>query len=250
MRKMIDLNADLGEGGLHDEAILACVSSVNIACGWHAGDAGTMRRAITAALSHGVAIGAHPGYPDRANFGRLPMARTAQQVYDDVLYQIGALETMVRAAGGRLQHVKPHGALYNQAAVDAKLADAIAAAVHAADPALSLVGLAGSELIDAARRHAVAPLAEGFADRAYLADGTLASRDRPGSVFGSIPAALHQTADLVGSGRVTTLDGPRIALTVDTICLHGDGEHALALAQAINTMLGRAGVMVSAGSKG
>lgn len=248
MKKVIDLNADLGEGGLHDEAILTFVSSVNIACGWHAGDTGTMRRAITAALSHGVAIGAHPGYPDRANFGRLPMARSAQQVYDDVLYQIGALETMVRAAGGKLRHVKPHGALYNQAAVDAKLADAIAAAVHAADPALRLVGLAGSELIEAARRHAVVPMEEGFADRAYLADGTLASRDRPGGVLGSIPAALHQTADLVERRRVATLDGPRIALTVDTVCLHGDGEHALALAKAIKSMLSRAGVMVSAGN--
>lgn len=246
MKKCIDLNADLGEGGLYDEAILACVSSVNIACGWHAGDTGTMRRAITAALSHGVAIGAHPGYPDRANFGRLPMARTPQQIYDDVLYQIGALETMVRAAGGKLEHVKPHGALYNQASVDPQLADAIAAAVHAADPALRLVGLPGSALMEAAGRHAVVPVAEGFADRAYLANGSLAPRDRPGSVLGTIQAALQQTADLVEGGQVATLDGPHISLMVDTICLHGDGEYALTLAKAIRSMLSRAGVAVSA----
>ncbi|MFQ2200065.1 5-oxoprolinase subunit PxpA [Aeromonas hydrophila] len=246
MKKVIDLNADLGEGGLHDESILACVSSVNIACGWHAGDTDSIRRAITAALQHGVAMGAHPGYPDKANFGRLPMARTPQQVYDDVLYQVGALETMVRAAGGKLGHVKPHGALYNQASVDPALADAIAAAVHAADPALCLVGLAGSELIEAAHRHGVIPIAEGFADRAYLPDGTLAPRDKPGSVFGTIPAVLQQTLAFVESGQVATLDGAYIRLAVDTICLHGDGEYALALAQGIRNMLSRVGVTVSA----
>ncbi|MFQ2314925.1 5-oxoprolinase subunit PxpA [Aeromonas dhakensis] len=246
MKKSIDLNADLGEGGLHDEAILACVSSVNIACGWHAGDTDTMRRAITAALQHDVAIGAHPGYPDKVNFGRLPMTRTPQQVYDDVLYQIGALESMVKAAGGKLGHVKPHGALYNQASIDPALADAIAAAVHAANPTLCLVGLAGSELIEAAHRHAVIPIAEGFADRAYLSAGTLAPRDKPGSVFGSVPAVLHQTMALVEGGQIATLDGPYIRLEVDTICLHGDGEYALALAQGIRNMLNRAGITISA----
>lgn len=242
----IDLNADLGEGGGNDEAILACVSSVNIACGWHAGDAGSMRRAITAALTHGVAIGAHPSYPDRTNFGRLPMTRDPASVFDDLLYQMGALSAMVRAAGGRLHHVKPHGALYNQAARDPVLADAIASAVRAFDPSLCLVALAGSELIAAARRHGLNPVEEVFADRAYLASGDLAPRQRPGAVLESLPEALAQALSLIREGQVSTLEGSRLALRADTVCLHGDGLHALALARALRSTLDREGVAVAA----
>ncbi|PJG58187.1 5-oxoprolinase subunit PxpA [Aeromonas cavernicola] len=242
----IDLNADLGEGGSDDAAILACVSSVNIACGWHAGDSHSQRQAIRAAMAHGVSIGAHPSYPDRANFGRTAMVRAPELVFDDVLYQVGGLAAMVRAAGGRLCHVKPHGALYNQAAADGALADAIAAAVRAFDPHLQLVGLAGSELIHAARRHGLQPVEEVFADRAYLASGALAPRQQPGAVLDSVAAALAQAMGLVQEGHVTTLEGTRLALRADTVCLHGDGAHALQLASALRRALSNSGVVVSA----
>lgn len=240
----IDLNADVGEGCGDDAAILACVSSANIACGWHAGDAATMRAAVRAALANGVAIGAHPSFPDRENFGRSAMQRAPAQVHADVGTQLAALAAIVQQEGGRLAHVKPHGALYNQAARDPALADAIAAAVRNFDPALKLMGLSGSELTAAARRHGLTAIEEVFADRGYLADGSLAPRGMPGAVIEDADTALAQTLQLVEHGRVHSLDGQSIALRADSVCLHGDGAHALAFARLLHQQLQARGITI------
>ena len=178
---MIDLNADLGEGGANDSALLQLVSSANIACGFHAGDAGLMVQSVREALKYGVAVGAHPGYPDRENFGRTAMDLPPETVYAQMLYQIGALAAIVQAQGGELQHVKPHGMLYNQAAKSPPLADAIARAIRDVNPKLVLVGLAGSELIRAGQHYGLTTRQEVFADRGYLADGSLVPRSQPGA---------------------------------------------------------------------
>ncbi len=242
----IDLNADLGEGCGDDAAILERVSSANIACGWHAGDSDSMRLAVQAALRCGVAIGAHPGYADREHFGRREMQLPLDSVYSGVLYQIGALEAIVRVEGGRLVHVKPHGALYNQAARDPALADAIAQAVRDFDPALKLMGLAGSELIAAAGRHGLESISEVFADRAYLSSGALAPRGQPGAVIEDEGQALSQTLALARGERITTLDGGQLELRAESICLHGDGAHALAFATRIRDCLQSEGFRVRA----
>lgn len=244
MERHIDLNADLGEGYDSDALLLDLVSSANIACGWHAGDASLMAETVRLALAKGVAIGAHPSFPDREHFGRAPMAREPARVYADVLYQVGALAALAKAAGGRLAHVKPHGALYNQAARDGALADAIASAVASLDPSLKLMGLAGSELIAAARRHGLTPIAEVFADRAYLADRSLAPRGQPGAVIDDEARALSQTLSLVTRGEVQTLDGQRLALVPQSICLHGDGAHAVAFARRLRETLIANGISI------
>lgn len=241
---VIDLNADLGEGCGDDAAILDCVSSANIACGWHAGDAQTMRAAVRAAVQRDVAIGAHPSFPDRENFGRSAMQRSAEQVYADVQAQLVELAAIVRDEGAQLVHVKPHGALYNQAARDAVLADAIARAVRDFDPALKLMGPAGSELIRAAQRHGLRAIEEVFADRAYLADGSLAPRGTPGAVIDDAATALAQTLQLVEHGSVICRDGGSVRLKADSVCLHGDGAHALAFARLLRDSLAQRGVRV------
>ena len=174
----IDLNADLGEGCASDAELLTLVSSANIACGFHAGDAQTMQACVREAIKNGVAIGAHPSFPDRENFGRRAMQLPPETVYAQTLYQIGALAAITRAQGGVMCHVKPHGMLYNQAAKEAQLADAIARAVYACDPALILVGLAGSELIRAGKQYGLVTREEVFADRGYQADGSLVPRSQ------------------------------------------------------------------------
>ena len=243
----IDLNADLGEGAGSDEALLALVSSANIACGWHAGDALTMRDCVRGAIAHGVAIGAHPSFPDRENFGRSSMQLPPGEVRAGVLYQIGALAAIARAEGGRLAHVKPHGQLYNQAAKDPLLAEAIVDAVRSFDPALRFVGLAGSLMIDAARRAGLQPVEEVFADRGYLADGSLVPRGRPGALIEDEAAALAQTLSLVREHRLTAVDGSRVAVNAQSVCLHGDGAHALAFARRIRARLAAEGIEVRAG---
>lgn len=243
----IDLNADLGEGSPHDAELLGLVSSANIACGLHAGDAQTMLQTVRHALAAGVAIGAHPSFPDRANFGRTAMQLPPDTIYALMLYQIGALQAIVRAEGGRLRHVKPHGMLYNQAATDPLLADAIAAAVKAVDPQLWLVGLAGSELIRAAGRHGLTARQEVFADRAYQADGTLVPRSQPGALLESTDAALAQSLRMIIRQQVIALGGETVAVTADTLCLHGDGPHALAFARGLRQALQQASIGVTAG---
>ena len=249
----IDLNADLGESfGAwtmgHDEALLACVSSANLACGAHAGDPSVMAHSVAAAIRAGVAIGAHPGYPDLIGFGRRSLAMTADEVYATVLYQLGALQAFVRAAGGRLVHVKPHGALYNDAALDPTLAEAIARATRAADHGLRLVGLPGSALEMAAAAAGLDFWGEFFTDRAYGDAGRLLPRTQPGALLHDRSQVIARTLRAVTSGKVETAGGAIIKLSFRTICLHGDNPAAVELAQALRASLEAGGVTVTAGS--
>ncbi|HVN98948.1 MAG TPA: 5-oxoprolinase subunit PxpA [Steroidobacteraceae bacterium] len=241
----IDLNADLGEGCGTDEAILELVSSANIACGWHAGSAEDMLALVRAARARGVAIGAHPSYPDREHFGRRELQLPLHVVRAGLLYQLGALEAIARAEGATLAHVKPHGALYNQAARDPDLAQCIARSVRDFNPRLKLMGLAGSPMIDAFRAEGLAVIEEGFADRRYTPDGHLAPRGTPGALIDDTETVLAQVLSLVQSGAVTATDGSVCRVRVDSICLHGDGPHALEFARAIRARLGQAGIAVS-----
>jgi UPF0271 protein len=249
MAKSIDLNCDVGEGVGSDEEILPHVTSVNIACGAHAGDLATMRRTVKLAIEHGAAIGAHPGLPDRAGFGRREMRVTPQEVYDLILEQALALAAVVRAAGAAVYHLKPHGALYNMAARDAVIAQAIAAATHQFDHACILVGLAGSELI---RRGEVAGLktaSEAFADRTYQRDGSLTSRELPDALIHDPAVAAERVVRMVLQGSVTSQQGTEIPLRADTICIHGDSPGAAALAKAIRERLQREGIEIKALSR-
>jgi UPF0271 protein len=220
----VDLNADLGEGCGSDEGLLALVTSANVACGWHAGDEATMRETVRLALAAGVAIGAHPSFPDRENFGRKTMLRSPEDVYADVAAQIRTMASVVEACGGRLRHVKPHGALYNQSAGDEAIAGAVARAVWDFDPALALVGLAGSASIRAARAAGLRAVEEGFADRAYTESGTLVARSSPGAMIDDVDRSVRQVHDLIERG-------------VETICLHGDAPEALSFARRIRASL-------------
>jgi len=244
----IDLNADLGEGCDNDEMLLTLVSSANIACGWHAGDANTMRRSVRWAIQNDVAIGAHPSFPDRENFGRSAMQLPPEEIISAMLYQLGALDAIVRAEGGRMVHVKPHGALYNQAAKDVLLAQAICSAVHTFNPQLALFGLAGSELINAARQTGLTAIEEVFADRAYNADGSLVRRTLPGAMIEDEAQAIAQTMSLVKDKQVTALDGSIVKVNAQTVCLHGDGAHALAFARQIRARLSSERIAVHAPS--
>lgn len=226
----VDLNADLGEGCANDRDLLQLVSSANIACGFHAGDAQTMRQSVLWALEFGVAIGAHPSFPDRENFGRTPMQLPAETVYAQMIYQIGALQAIARSEGGKLVHVKPHGMLYNQAAQEPELANAIARAVKAVDPALVLVGLANSESIRAGKALGLTTREEVFADRGYQADGSLVPRSQPGALIDSDQQAIEQTLSMIQHGKVKSLNGEWVNVNADTVCLHGDGAHAMAFA--------------------
>lgn len=242
----IDLNADLGEGGSADAELMTLVSSVNIACGFHAGDAQTMLVSVRNAIKHGVAIGAHPSFPDRDNFGRTAMDLPPETVYAQTLYQTGALEAIVRSQQGVLRHVKPHGMLYNQAAKDPALADAIARAVRDCNPQLILVGLAGSELIRAGQRLGLTTRQEVFADRGYQPDGSLVPRSLPGALITDESQALAQTLAMVCEGAVKAIDGSTARVQADTVCLHGDGEHALQFARRLRAAFAEQGILVSA----
>lgn len=228
----IDLNADLGEGYGDDAALLEIVTSANIASGGHAGDARTMEETVRAAIRCGVAIGAHPSYPDSAGFGRVAMERTPNQIYDDVLAQTRALANVADAHGVRLRHVKAHGALYNVAARDRTVADAISRAVLDFDPDLAIVGLAGGAQLLSARAHGLRAIAEVFADRGYRSDGSLIPRAEPGALLVDVRAAVAQALALARSGAG------------QTICIHGDGPHALEFARAIRAALETEGITV------
>ena len=242
----IDLNADLGEGCDTDEMLLTLVSSANIACGWHAGDAQTMRNCVRWAMQNHVAIGAHPSFPDRENFGRSNMQLPPEEIINGMLYQLGALDAIIKAEGGRMSHVKPHGALYNQAAKDAVLANAICAAVRSFNPDLAVFGLAGSELIAAARHADLVAVEEVFADRAYQADGSLVRRTQPGAMIEEEAQAIAQTISLVRDKQVTAIDGSTVKVNAQTVCLHGDGAHALDFARTIRARLKQEGISVRA----
>lgn len=243
----IDLNADLGEGAGSDEELLGLVSSANIACGWHAGDASTMRQCVRWAIDNGVAIGAHPSFPDRENFGRSTMNLPPEEIVAGVLYQVGALAAIVKAEGGTLSHVKAHGALYNQAVKEPALAEALCEAVRRFDPSLKFFGLAGSNMIAAAERAGLTPVEEVFADRGYMPDGSLVPRSQPGALIVDEEQSLAQTLSLVRDHRVTAIDGSTVSVNAQTVCLHGDGAHALAFARRIRATLEREGIAVMAG---
>lgn len=245
----IDLNADVGEsyGAWHmgqDEALIPLVTSVNIACGAHAGDPVVMARTVALASRTDVQLGAHPGYPDRDGFGRRDLAMSTDELEATLLYQLGALAAFVRDAGSELRHVKPHGALYNTAARDAPVAAAVARAVRRFDPALMLVGLAGSVLLDAGREEGLPVAAEAFADRAYEADGSLRPRRLPGAVLPDPEAAAEQAVSIVVLGKVTSHDGATVPIHADTLCIHGDTPGAADYARVVRDELAAAGVAV------
>jgi UPF0271 protein len=231
----------------HDAAILPFVTSANIACGFHAGDPAVMKRTVRAALRHGVAIGAHPGLPDLAGFGRRNLDVSAEEAFDMTVYQLGALAAVAKAEGGRLHHLKPHGALYNMAATHAALAEAIAEAVYKVQPELILYGLAGSELTKAGEKIGLKTAHEVFADRTYQANGTLTPRRQPDALITDAETALAQVLRMVQAGQVRTQQGHDVAIRADTVCLHGDGAHALEFAQQLNSRLREAGVTLQAG---
>ncbi len=247
----MDLNADLGESfGTwrlgDDEALVQQLTSANLACGFHAGDFRVMEATVGLCRRAGVAVGAQPGYPDLLGFGRRPMPFTADEVESLVRYQIGALEGFCRAHGVEMQHVKPHGALYNQAAADSALAGAIARAVARFSRELPLVGLASSgPMASAAADNGLRFVPEAFADRRYLADGSLQSRSEAGSVI-TDPRAAAAQAVAIASGSVTAVDGSSVALTAESICCHGDTPGAVAIAAAVRAALTEAGVTIAA----
>ncbi|MDT3496216.1 5-oxoprolinase subunit PxpA [Bacillus toyonensis] len=235
----IDLNCDLGESfGAYkmgnDDEILPFVSSINVACGFHAGDPIVMRQTVEKALKHNVAIGAHPGFPDLIGFGRRNMNVSASEVYDYVLYQIGALDGFVKAAGAKMHHVKPHGALYNMAATDPAIADAIVKAISHMNPDLLLYGLANSEaFIRAAEKYNVTLVQEAFADRTYKQDGTLTSRTEKNALITDEDEAIKQVLQMVKEGYVEAVNGEKVTVQAQTICLHGDGKEAVQFAEKI-----------------
>lgn len=251
MRSRIDFNCDVGEsfGDWRmgdDAALIPLASSANIACGFHAGDPLHMQAAVTLCVQHGVAIGAHPGWPDLQGYGRRALAASAEETYAYVLYQIGALQAFVQAAGARLHHVKPHGALYNQAARDPQLADAVARAVRDFDPGLKLYALAGSALIEAGRALDVQVVGEAFAERAYEADGSLTPRSLPGAVLHDYAAAEAQVLGLLARGEVLARSGEVVRVEADTLCLHGDRADAVDFAKRLRASLAAAGCAVAA----
>src|SRR5579875_2157554 len=231
--RTMDLNADIGEGCSDDLALMRIVTSVNVACGGHAGDERTMRETVRAAITAGVAIGAHPSFPDRDGFGRRVLPRTPEEICHDVREQTARLQAIARDEGAELTHVKPHGALYNLAARDRAVAEAIARAVRDLDARLALVGLMGGAQIAAARRFGLRAIREAFADRAYRADGTLVPREHPGAVLDDPRLAAAQAVRITERGDA------------ETICVHGDTPHALEIARAVRDALHAAGIELS-----
>jgi len=249
----IDLNSDVGESfgnyklGL-DEAVIPLISSANIACGFHAGDPTVMRRTIAIAKANGVALGAHPGFPDLIGFGRRNLDATLDEISDYVTYQIGALQAFASAEGMRLQHVKPHGALYNMAVRNTDIWDAVARAIAAVDTRLILFVLAGANRPDLeaiGARHGIRIAFEFFGDRAYNPDGSLVSRKEPGAVIHDHTAVAAKVLKMVKEGRVVCKDGSEIEMAADTICVHGDNPSALALVKNIRESLQSAGIEIA-----
>ena len=245
----IDLNCDMGESfGAYrlgnDEAILDVVNSANIACGFHAGDPSTIHKTVETALAKGVAVGAHPGLPDLQGFGRRAMAVSSAEAYDMVMYQIGALAAFAQALGGRITHVKAHGALYNMAAKDPRLAEALAKAVHDFDRRLVLFGLAGSAMIEAAENAGLRSASEVFADRTYQDDGSLTPRSHTDALIADVEISIAQVKRMVMDGMVRSVQGKDVPVRADTLCIHGDQPNALAFARRIRNELERAGVDV------
>lgn len=251
MNRSIDLNCDMGESfGAwkmgRDAELMDYVSSVNIACGFHAGDPTVIRKTVETGIKKGVAIGAHPSFPDLQGFGRRAMALSPQEVFDTVLYQVSALKGICESLGARLNHIKPHGALYNQAAKDAKLSEAIAEAVKAANKNLILYGLSGSLLITEAEKAGLKTASEVFADRTYTADGSLTPRSQPKALIHNSEEAISQVMEMVKEQTVTATTGEKVTLKAETICIHGDGATALEFARLIRQKLVEDGIEIKA----
>ncbi|ALI98704.1 5-oxoprolinase subunit PxpA [Rufibacter tibetensis] len=247
----VDLNCDLGESfGAYkmgnDEVILPLVTSANIACGFHAGDPSVMKKTVRLALQQGVALGAHPGFQDLVGFGRRDMAVSPEEAFDLTVYQIGALSGFIKAEGGVLHHVKPHGALYNMAAVNPALAEAIAEAVYKVNPEVVLYGLAASALVHAGEKLGLKTAHEVFADRTYQQDGTLTSRRLPNALITNQDEAVQQVVRMVKEGKVRSQQGIDVAIKADTVCIHGDGAHAVEFAQLIRQVLTQKNITLQA----
>jgi UPF0271 protein len=250
LRPTIDLNADLGEGFGHsrvaeDEALLDLVSSANIACGFHAGDATTMRDTVRAAVLRGVTIGAHPSYPDIPGFGRKELGLSPKTIRLHVAYQLRAIREICLAENAKLSYVKPHGALYNRAAHDSSAAAAITQAIRDVDASLVVLGLAGSEMARAAAQASLAFASEAFADRAYRRDGSLVPRQQAGAVIHDVETAVKRAIRLVNSNTVASEDGAEIGVVAQSLCVHGDNPDALALLRELRATLEASGVRIA-----
>lgn len=246
----IDLNADLGEGygawpAPADAELFPLISSASVACGFHAGDPGRMRETAALAARHSVVVGAHPGYPDLLGFGRRDLAASAREVTDYVAYQVGAMIACARAAGTRVSYVKPHGALYNRAARDPEIARAVADGVRAADPALALLGLAGSALVTCAREAGLHAVSEAFLDRGYQRDGSLVPRGAAGAILDDPAAAAARAVRLVRERTVDAVDGTALRVEAESLCVHGDGARAVLVLGAVRARLAAEGIAVA-----
>jgi len=246
MKLSVDLNADLGEGSGHDAELFELISSANIATGFHAGDSDTMHAAISAATQHGVAVGAHPSFFDRENFGRKELKVPNEDVFDAVAYQLGIFQAIASALGVRPNHVKPHGALYNMAVRDEKLADAIARGIELVDPKLILFAPDNTELARAGETHGVQIAREIFADRNYLKDGWLVPRTRPDALLRDPKEAAERVLRMLREGKVRSVEGRDVNVRGETVCVHGDTPGAVEFARELRTQLEREGVGISA----
>ena len=244
--KKIDLNADIAEGFPFDEALLKLLSSANIACGLHAGGAKEMQSAVRFAKENQVRIGAHPGFPDRKNFGRTQMDLPEQELIAHLRYQLGALKAICDGERMEISYVKPHGALYNQAAKDEKLARLIAQTVHQFDPYLKLMGLAGSLMLRIAEEEGLQTISEVFADRHYMPDGSLVPRSQPNAMVESDEEAIQQVLQMITEGQVKAIDGSLVPVKAESICLHGDNQHSLQFAARIVAELEKNHITITA----
>ncbi|MFN8009093.1 MAG: 5-oxoprolinase subunit PxpA [Terriglobia bacterium] len=245
----IDLNCDLGEGTgpaaeASDAQLFPLISSANIACGYHAGDVQSMRRSVSLALQHGVAIGAHPGTLDREGFGRRPMELSPEEVEKALIQQINTLDSLAREIGGEIRHIKPHGWLYNEASQNAALAKVMAKTIKSLNPRWILFGAAGSQLIAAARDAQLPYAEEAFADRSYESDGSLSPRSKPGSLLVDPDQAVQQCLSIILNGKVRTTEGSDQALHADTICIHGDNPSALPILKRIREIFSEHGIQI------
>lgn len=245
MSLAVDLNADLGEGAGHDEQLLTLVTSANIACGMHAGNPTMMRETLLAAKERGVAVGSHPGFDDRANFGRREMSLKWDELFALVVYQLGAFQALAHSLDLPLQHVKPHGALYNMAARDERIADAVVQAVKRVSPALIIFAPAASALSRAAEASELSVAREVFADRNYMPDGSLVPRDQPNALLHDPEVAANRVFGMLRDGKVRAIDGSEVQVQADTICVHGDTPHAVEFARELRTALHQMGIVVA-----
>ena len=242
----VDLNCDLGEGLATDEQIIPLISSANIACGFHAGNAETMKRTIELCMKHGVSVGAHPSWPDRENFGRTEMQCSSNEIYAIVTEQLNIISRITNELGGKLHHVKPHGALYNQSAKDKSIAAAIAKAVYDFDAGLFLFGLSGSISLTEATSLGLQTVHEVFADRTYQDDGSLTARSQPNALIEDDQKALLQIFQMINQQSVTSVSGKIVPVKADSICIHGDGKNAVSFATTISSALQQAHIDIKA----